>query len=578
MNKRWKKRDAVADEDVRILTSELGIGRTLASLLVQRDVNDLETAKRFFRPQLDDLHDPFLMKDMDLATTRLQDALESGERILVYGDYDVDGTTAVTLVFSFLKNLGASCEFYIPDRYEEGYGFSFKGVDFASSEGITLIITLDCGIKDAEKIVYAKEKGIDVIICDHHNPDQLPPAYAVLDPKRPDCEYPYKGLSGCGVGFKLLQAWCIKRDYPMEALFEYLDLLTISIGADIVPITGENRVLAHYGLQQIGLRKRPGIEAMLFQSGFKKPYLNITDVVFVLAPRINAAGRIFNGTRAVQLLLAETMEAALEISPALEENNNQRKHLDKEITKEAVEQVLSDPKHAENFSIVVFSETWHKGVVGIVASRLVETFYKPTIVLVKDGDKLTGSARSIDGVDLFDALSACSTYLQKFGGHTMAAGLTLSIDHLESFKNAFDNEISSILHQQLPIQQIEYDAEIDFDEVDEKFHRILRQFGPFGPGNMNPVFLARQVVNDRFTRTVGDTNAHLKLHIKQKKSGNKTLDGIAFNLGEWSEHLLSGGEADILFTVEENEYRGNVTLQLNVKDMRESVVHEVSRG
>lgn len=575
MNKMWKKKGNVDSDTCEKLMSELTISKSLATLLILRGISDMESAKKFFRPQLDDLHDPFLMKDMEKAVLRLQGALESGEKILVYGDYDVDGTTSVTVVYSFLQKLGATCGFYIPDRYEEGYGFSLKGVDYANEIGATLIITLDCGIKDSEKVSYATGKGIDVIICDHHNPDVLPPALAVLDPKREDCEYPYKGLSGCGVGFKLLQAWCIRYKHPLIDLYEYLDLLTISIGADIVPMTGENRVLAHHGLKQIALRKRPGIEAMLFQAGFKKPSLSITDVVFVLAPRINAAGRIFNGTQAVKLLLAESMEEALALSPAIEENNNQRKHLDKEITKEAQEQVLSDLEHPEKFTTVVYSENWHKGVVGIVASRLVESFYKPAIVLVKDGEKLTGSARSVEGLDLFDALSSCASLLEKFGGHTMAAGLTLQMEHLEPFKTSFDQAVRSMLNHQMPVLQIEYDVEIDFEEIDEKFFRILRQFGPFGPGNMNPVFLTRGVSNERFTKTVGDTKAHLKLHVKQKRG--RAFDGIGFNLGPWADPLLSGSEVDLLFTVEENEYRGNVTMQLNVKDIRLSALEEVSK-
>jgi single-stranded-DNA-specific exonuclease len=569
MNKTWKRKKSAKEEEVHRNMSELHLTRPLAELLAQRGINHLDAAKTFFRPMLEDLHDPFLMKDMDVAVDRLQHAINKGEKILVYGDYDVDGTTAVTMVYSFLRKLQLDCDFYIPDRYTEGYGFSNGGVDYAKENGMTLIITLDCGIKDLDRVKYAKSLGIDVIICDHHNPGDLPDAAAVLNPKRQDCNYPFDGLSGCGVGFKLLQAWCIKHGHPLNVLYEYLDLLTISIGADIVPIVDENRVLAFYGLQRIALRKRPGIEAMLFQASFKKPVLSITDVVFVLAPRINAAGRIYSGEQAVHLLLSETMEDALKLSPALEENNNQRKNLDKEITIEAVAMAAAFDDHQESFATVVYSEKWHKGVVGIVASRLVETFYKPAIVMVKDGDKLTGSARSVEGLDLFDALNNCAVYLEKFGGHTMAAGLTLSEKNFPAFRDSFNNSVRDMLKGQMPVQEIEYDLEISFEDIDEKFYRILKQFGPFGPGNMSPVFLVKNVVNARYSRAVGEAGSHLKLHVKEKNQ-KKTFDGIGFHLGKWADYLLADGEVDILFSVEENEYQGRVSLQLVLKDIRKN--------
>lgn len=568
MIKKWINKEAPDAGIAQTLREKLSVPPILSTLLVQRGIENFEDAKKFFRPDLNDLHDPFLMKDMDKAVNRLGQALRDGEKVLIYGDYDVDGTTAVTLVFSFLKNLGLECDYYIPDRYTEGYGFSFASVEYAKEHALQLIITLDCGIRDGEKIKLASKYGIDVIVCDHHNPAELPEAYAVLDPKREDCPYPFKGLSGCGVGFKMLQAFSLQHDLPMTDLFSYLDLLTISISADIVPIVDENRIFAFHGLKQLANERRPGISAMLEQASFKKNVLTITDVVFILSPRINAAGRIFSGKRAVELLLCDDLEEAKILSKAIEANNKERKGLDKKITEEALNQVKADEFYETSFTTVVVDKTWHKGVVGIVASRVVEAFYKPAIVLVKDNEKMSGSARSIDGIDLFEALGECSGYLEQFGGHAMAAGLSLKAENFLSFREKFDSVVARMLSGIKSIPKILYDAEIHFSDIDDRFYRILKQLAPFGPGNMSPVFLVKNVSNARYTRYVGDGNVHLKLHVRQNQDMEFEMDGIAFYLGHWFEALDSGNEVDLLFTIEENEWNGRITLQMNVKDIR----------
>ncbi len=568
MVRNWLKKESPDAASVATLTDELQISSLLAGLLIQRGITHFDAAKNFFRPSLENLYDPFLMKDMDKAVERLTQAVHQKEKVLVYGDYDVDGTTAVTLVYSFLQKHEVSCDYYIPDRYTEGYGFSFLAVEYAAANDFQLIITLDCGVRDVEKVSRAKELGIDVIICDHHNPDVLPDAVAVLDPKRTDCAYPFKGLSGCGVGFKLLQAFSLQHGLPEEDLFSYLDLLTISIGADIVPLEDENRVLAYHGLQLLAGDRRPGVAAMLDLAGFKKKELTITDVVFLLAPRINAAGRIFSGKQAVALLLENDHSVARTLATKLEENNTSRRSLDKEITREALAQVRADSFYLDSFSTVVESASWHKGVVGIVASRMVEAFHKPAIVLVSRDDKMSGSARSIEGVDLFEVLTECSGLLEQFGGHTMAAGLSLRPENFIAFRQKFDQVVAKNLDFIKPVPTLKYDAEIHFSEITEQFYRILKQFSPFGPGNMSPVFLVRNVTNAKFTRTVGDSKTHLKLHVRQKRSFDLEMDGIGFDLGHWAEAFESGEEMDLLFSIEENEWNGRVTLQLNVKDIR----------
>lgn len=568
MQKSWISKKKPVEEVVLALAEQLNVTHNIAYLLAQRDVISFESARSFFRPELSQLHDPFLMKDMVEAVERLSSAIHKKENILVYGDYDVDGTTAVTLVYSFLTSLGVSCHYYIPDRYSEGYGFSFQGVDFAKENKCSLIITLDCGVRDGKKIEYAKSLGIDVIVCDHHLPAEIPPAAAVLDPKRPDCNYPYKGLSGAGVGFKLMQGLCVQQSIDMELLFSYLDLVTISIGADIVPLTGENRILAYHGLQQLQESQRPGVSAMLLNADFKKPAITITDVVFILAPRINAAGRIFSGKQAVALLLSENHEQALELSSAIEEYNATRKGLDKEITAHAIQKIDADDFQHDSLSTVVFDESWHKGVVGIVASRLVETFYKPTIVLVSDGEKMAGSARSISGIDLFECLSECEKELIQFGGHTMAAGLSLAAENFTAFRERFDEVVREKLNNIRPVPMMEYDTEIDFTEITPKMFRVLKQFEPHGPENLSPVFLARQVKNTHSTRTVGENNKHLKLHVHQATNPKISFDGIGFDLGHWAEKLQNGALVDVLFAIDENTWNNKTSLQMIVKDIR----------
>lgn len=568
IEKRWKEKEEPDLELVRRLTRELNLAPELVYLLVQRGITSIDEARAFFKPDLKNLHDPFLMKDMDIAVSRLQRALEEKQRILIFGDYDVDGTTAVTVVFSFLRSLGADCLFYIPDRYEEGYGFSFKSVDFAHENGVSLIITLDCGVKDVEKIKKANEYGMDVIVCDHHNPGELPPAFAVLDPKRPDCSYPYKGLSGCGVGFKLLQGLCRECGHDESALFGYLDLLTISIGADIVPVMGENRILAAHGLRLLQTNRRPGIDAMLKQAKFSRTSLTITDVVFILAPRINAAGRISSGRLAVELLLTGDAASAEKISAMVEANNIERRKKDQEITMEAMQAVHSDPFYMQSFSTVVRNEGWHKGVVGIVASRLVEEFYKPAIVLSEHEGNLAGSARSIPGIDLYELLGRCDDLLDQYGGHSMAAGLTMRPEHFDRFRTRFDALVEETLAGEHPQPYIEYDQEIKLTCIDETFFKFHQRFSPFGPENMKPVFLARNLLNAGNTRAVGENQNHLKLSLYGENRREKKFDGIGFDLGKWAGPIAQNVPIDILFTIEENVWQGQVSIQLNVKDIR----------
>lgn len=567
--KQWIQKQAPEKQVVEGMVTELKLPEAICELLAQRGIFDLSQAKEFFYPNLDSLHDPFLMKDMDQAVERLNEAIVKNQKILIYGDYDVDGTTSVALVFSFLSELGANCEFYIPDRYTEGYGFSMKAVEWASTENFNLIITLDCGIKDGIRIEKAKTLGMDVIVCDHHVPGPLPNAIAILDPKRSDCDYPYKGLSGCGVGFKLLEGWTFRYGKEhKEKLLAKLDLLTISIGADIVPLTGENRVLASFGLQVISTNRRPGIKAMLEKAAFKRTELTITDVVFILAPRINAAGRISSGKKAVELLLAKNEEEAMEISTSIENDNKARRERDKEITIEAKQMIHDDPFYMSSFTSVVKNEGWHKGVIGIVASRLVEEFYKPAIVLTEIEGKLSGSARSIPGIDLYEVLGQCSDVLEQFGGHAMAAGLSLTSENYLPFRSKFDDLVKGRLNSELPIPYLEYDLEVKLSELTEKFYRILARFAPFGPENMKPVFLARNLFGSGITRTVGEDHSHLKTCLGQGVNKENKIEGIGFDLGRWAAPILNNAPVDVLFTLEENDWKGNKSLQMQIKDIR----------
>ncbi len=498
---RWTIKPKPLEEKVKYLAKALNVEALIATLLVQRGIETYEEARRFFRPALTDLYNPFLMKDMDKAVERIELAIKKQENILVFGDYDVDGTTAVSLVSSYLKSYYPNVASYIPDRYDEGYGISFKGIDYADDNDFSLIIALDCGIKSIDHVVYAKEKNIDFIICDHHRPgDFLPEAVAVLDPKRDDCTYPYDELCGCGIGFKLIQALGKNRKETIEDLTSYLDLVATAIAADIVPMTGENRILAYFGLQVINSNPRPGIKALVHQ--IKKQTLDITDVVFIIAPRINAAGRIKHGNHAVELLTEFDFEQAQQFAAEIEAYNSERKDLDKQITKEALDQIIENNEE-KHFTTVVFQENWHKGVIGIVASRLIETYYRPTLVFTKSGDKFSASARSVKGFDVYNALEACSEHLEQFGGHKYAAGMTLLEKNYPFFKNAFEKVVEETIHPDSLTPEISIDAEINFENITPKLIRILKQFEPFGPQNMTPLFLTKNVKDTGYAKKNG---------------------------------------------------------------------------
>lgn len=561
---RWTLKPKPNSQLVSQLASQLNVSELVATLLIQRGITTYEDARQFFRPSLDDLHDPYLMKDMDKAVNRIEKAIANQENILVFGDYDVDGTTAVSLVSSYLRSFYPNVATYIPDRYDEGYGISLKGIDFAEDNSMSLIIALDCGIKSIDKVAYANEKNIDFIICDHHRPgDELPEAIAVLDPKREDCTYPYDELCGCGVGFKLIQALAQNRNQTLTDLVPYLDLVATAIGADIVPITGENRILATFGLEVINTNPRPGIQALI--QNIKKKKLNITDVVFIIAPRINAAGRIKHGNYAVQLLTEFDLEQASTFAAEIETFNVDRKDLDKQITKEALLQIEKNQEQ-NKFTTVVYQEDWHKGVIGIVASRLTETYYRPTLVFTKSGDKLAASARSVKDFDVYNALEACSEYLEQFGGHMYAAGMTLKEENYINFKEAFEKTVQETIHPDLLIPEISVDAEISLEEINPKLIRILSQFEPFGPENMTPVFLSQNVIDTGYGKTIGQNDEHLKLFVKQKNS--EGFGVIGFGLGDKLELTKNKNPFDLVYCIDENEFNGNVTVQLRAKDLR----------
>ncbi len=568
---RWTLSPKPHQEDMDRLAQALNVDALVAQLLLQRGVTNYEEAKQFFRPQLADLHDPFLMKDMYRAVNRIHEAMANQENILVYGDYDVDGTTAVALLSSYLLERYPNVATYIPDRYGEGYGVSLKGIDFAEDNGFTLIIALDCGVKAIKQVAYAKEKGIDFIICDHHRPgDTLPNAIAVLDPKRNDCHYPYSELCGCGVGFKLVQALALQNGDTVNDLIPYLDLVATAIGADIVPITGENRILAHYGLKVINKAPRAGFKAILEQ--VKKQELTITDVVFIIAPRINAAGRMEHGQHAVDLLTETQLEQARKYAAGIEKFNHDRKHLDQEITEEALLQIL-DNKEEDRYTSVVYKETWHKGVIGIVASRLTETYYRPTLVFTKSGDKLAASARSVKGFDVYNALEGCADCIEQFGGHKYAAGLTLLEEQYESFKAKFEKVVGESIPPELLIPEQRIDAQINLFDITPKLMRILKQFAPFGPGNMTPVFMAKGVQDTGYAKGVGEDAKHLKLSVVQRGKTNPKevvhpIGAIGFNLGDRLPLVKKGQRFAIAFTLDENEWNGQTSLQLKLKDLK----------
>lgn len=569
MEKRWKIKDQSNPEEVKIFSSELNnLDETLTNILLQRKIDTFEKAKQFFRPSLVEIHDPFLMKDMDKAVKRLQHAIKNKEKILVYGDYDVDGTTSVALVYSYLKNYYENLSYYIPDRYAEGYGISYQGIDYAEEHDFKLIIALDCGIKANDKVDYAAKKGVDFIICDHHRPgDEIPKAVAVLDQKREDCNYPYKELSGCGVGFKLMQAWTQTEGKDDTKLFEYLDLLAISTCADIVPITGENRVFVHYGLKLINENPRLGIKTMLELAALKKE-LTVTDIVFTIAPRINAAGRIETGNKAVEMLVEENTKKALEFGGHINELNIERKELDKSITAEALKQIEDNADLQNKKTTVLFQDNWHKGVIGIVASRLIETHYRPTIILTESKGMATGSARSVKDFDVYDAIDACSDLLEQFGGHKYAAGLTMKLENLEAFTQKFEDVVSEQIDPELLIPQISIDSKIELHQITAQFYKILKQFSPTGPGNMRPVFMSENVFITNNSRKIGGDKTHLRLEVFQEENPDVKFNCIGFGLGSVLDDLDEGIPFSIAYNLEENHWNGNTTLQLNIKDIK----------
>lgn len=562
---RWTLKPKPSEYTVKQLAKALNVEDFVATLLVQRGIETFEDARRFFRPSLDDLHDPYLMKDMEKAVARIEKAIENEENILVFGDYDVDGTTAVSLVSSYLKTYYPNVATYIPDRYDEGYGISFKGIDFADDNGFSLIIALDCGIKSIDHVAYAKARNIDFIICDHHRPGEfLPEAVAILDPKRDDCNYPYDELCGCGIGFKLIQALSQNRNETIDDLIPYLDLVSAAIAADIVPMTGENRVLAYFGLQVINTNPRPGIKAIIHQ--IKKQTLDITDVVFIIAPRINAAGRIKHGNHAVELLTEFDFEQAQQFASEIEAYNSERKDLDKLITKEALQQI-EENNEKKRFTSVVFQEDWHKGVIGIVASRLIETYYRPTLVFTKSGDKYAASARSVKGFDVYNALEACTEHLEQFGGHMYAAGMTLAAEKYQIFKDAFEKEVEKTIHPDMLTPEIAVDAEIDFADITPKLIRILKQFEPYGPQNMTPIFVTKNIKDTGYGKPLGQDEEHLKLFVKQNNS--EGLAAIGFNLGNKIELTTHQKPFQAVYCIDENEWKGKISLQLRLRDIKE---------
>ena len=568
--RKWILQTPADPEIAGRLAAELGVDKVLAQLLVKRGVTTFEQARSFFRPSLDDLHDPFLMKDMDSAVERLRKAITAEEKILVYGDYDVDGTTAVALVYSFLRRYSSNVDFYIPDRYDEGYGVSLKGIDWASDNKFGLIITLDCGIKAASKVRYAADKGIDMIICDHHLPEEeIPPAVAVLDPKREDCNYPFDDLSGCGVGFKLVQAYSQRYGIPFETLIPLLDLLVVSISSDLVTMVGENRVLAHFGLKQLNENPRKGLLAMINLSKLEPGHITIDDIVFKIGPRINAAGRMETGRLAVELLTAADDRTANFIGNKVNDNNTERKNIDREITGEAIEMVSSGKALASSNATIVYNPIWNKGVVGIVASRLVEAYYKPTVVLTKSNGFVTGSARSVAGFDLYEAIENCADLLENFGGHVYAAGLTLKEENLAEFSRRLDDFIGKKITKEMLTPVTNIDCELDFSQITPKFFRILKQFQPFGPGNGNPVFMTENVYDDGNGRKVGAGGVHIKLDLIQESQPYRQIPAIGFNMADLYDYIKAGNPMDVCYSIVENYYRGNSTIQLRLKDIHE---------
>ncbi len=564
MVKRWLYREIPLTTQIEELCKAININPHLSSILLQRNVFSFEDAKKFFRPSLAELHDPFLMKDMDLAITRMKAAIDREEKILIYGDYDVDGTTAVSVVFSYLRKFYSHCAIYIPDRYAEGYGVSQAGVEWAEQNGYSLIITLDCGIKASDMVVLANHKGIDFIICDHHLPDKvIPNAVAVLDPKRNDCPYPYKELSGCGIGFKLIQAFAhTYRD--VAEVYEYLDLVAVSIASDIVPITGENRILAHFGLLKLNSNPSQGLKALKEIAAIRND-LDITGIVFSMGPRINASGRVAHARAAVELLIAKSEEEANALAEKINIKNDERRQFDLDITEEAIAMIHENDSRKSSKSTVLFKNTWHKGVIGIVAARCVEKFYRPTVILTESNNKITGSARSVSGFDLYEAIFACSDLLEKFGGHKYAAGLTLDICNLEAFQLKFEEVVTGMITEDMLTPVIDIDLALDLDAITPKFINVLKQIAPFGPENPRPVFAANNVFVYSGLSTFKDK--HLRFTAAQH--GNKNVfNVVGFDMAHYYEQIAQHSPFKMAFTIEENTYNGNTSVQLRIKDLK----------
>jgi single-stranded-DNA-specific exonuclease len=562
MQKRWVIKQA--DENkVIALQQALNIHPALCKLLVQRGIETFEGARSFFRPSLNELHDPFMMRDMDKAINRIIQAIAGNEKILIYGDYDVDGTTAIAVVYSFFKNIYPAIDYYVPNRYTEGYGISYKGIDYAFENEFKLIIALDCGIKSNDKVDYARSKHIDFIICDHHTPGELlPAAAAVLDPKRNDCKYPYKELSGCGIGFKLIQAFSLQHGMPAENCYQYLDLVCVSIAADIVAITGENRILAYHGLKKINSNPSAGLKKLIEVAGAEKQF-DITDVVFILGPRINAAGRMDDARYAVKLLIADDISYDSATNAfQLNRYNNERKDLDRSITAHALEMIANDVKLQNRRSTVVFQPHWHKGVIGIVASRLTESYYRPTIVLTESDGKITGSARSVKNFDLYEAIYECRDLLIQFGGHKFAAGLTMYPENISAFTEKFEQVVSERITAEQLVPELEIDAELELNDITPRFYNIIQQMAPFGPENMRPVFISHAVNDSGWSKIVKEE--HIKFSVR--KPGGDVIDGIGFGLAPKFE-IVKSGPFDIAYQIDENEWNGQVRLQMLVKDI-----------
>jgi single-stranded-DNA-specific exonuclease len=568
MEKRWVIKKRGDGAVIKRLAGALGVSESLANLMVQRNITNPEEASTFFNPSLEYIHDPFMMKDMNIAVDRLSTAIKRNEKILVYGDYDVDGTTAVALVYSFLKEQYSNVEYYIPDRYKEGYGVSLMGIDFAYKNNCKLLITLDCGIKAIEKIRYARSKGIDVIVCDHHYPgEEIPKALAVLDPKQPGCSYPYKELSGCGVGFKLIHAYSKIMGIPFSDISHYLDLVAVSIASDIVPITGENRILAYFGLIQLNESPRTGLKEIIKEAEVSRA-LTVEDVVFKIGPRINAAGRMESGSKVVELLISDDITLAAGISKEINNFNIERRSIDRVITSEAMRMISEDQRTLNAKTTVLYNPDWKKGVIGIVASRLIETYYRPTVILTESNGFATGSARSVQGYDLYQAIESCSDLLESFGGHMYAAGLTLKKENIKPFIERFEQYVNSTITEDQLVPRVFIDTELRFSEINEDFFKVMSQFQPFGPENMSPVFVSRNVFDAGTGRMVGSSGEHLKLDLLQDNSTAATVPAIAFNQADHFEYIKGGNPFDVCYSLEMNEFRGNRNLQLNVRDIK----------